>query len=263
MKLVREDRLRTSLAAQAASAFEKFAEGARAQRNSSIFEVWSGVFGGSVSQVLGAIADLAVSLDRIADQVVQSDMREAGKGVVLSAVATLGNVVSPMIQHGNAYGHIHFVDANMIGQLTVVDYMLQRHAPEASVPKSDLETIERELNDLLPLIRDAQIEPRLRDLLLRHAGVMQFALNNIELLGVQAVYDALGQAMITAMRLPDNVPAPTNTAEAAPRSLKEKVAGFIRGSLFAVESAEKMVKVADRAVAVADGVDRLLTASPA
>lgn len=98
------------------------------------------------------------------------------------------------------------IDDESLASLETCSWFLNRHRPQRPVAKSDLERIQKLLAELEAELRESeQIDPELREFLVRQCKEMTRALRDVEIRGRAALEDALDRTWGAANRRQDLV----------------------------------------------------------
>jgi hypothetical protein len=237
------------------SLFELVAEAAK--KAPSIIQIWRTVFNYSDSQneeLLRSLAVVISRLERISEQISNSHMTATQKRIAQDTVNGLTSFTKPELFSRNAADFVSSVHPDKIAILGMFSSGLANSEPTLSA--DDATQIAEDIGKLGLLVANANIEPDLRKLLLHHVSYMGWAVQNINIVGAQGVYEAFGPAVLIAHQLASAETAdPDNPDEATPKRFYDRLLDIARKTMRLLQVTDKILQLLNH---VEDDIQGLL-----
>lgn len=114
----------------------------------SVWEVWHRVFPVGAPELLRILSHLAVELDRLEEQVRNSNMNSAAIDVFVNAMAGYKIILNPGHMHAGWQNFAPQIQGNQLGILTMTTFALSQKFPEPIVKATDVHSVTEQLKAL-------------------------------------------------------------------------------------------------------------------
>lgn len=172
----------------------------------SVLRAWQTVLGtdGDGPLLLERLALVQRAVSRLLEQASNAKLLDKeSRDVALNVIRGLSHCINPDIFPSAIHQHSSNFSADRLGTLGMLANSLRLEFPEAELETDQLAELKSDLDKLIEAIRQAPLPRESKETLLRHATYMAWAMRNIDIAGLENVYDAIGKAMIATARLPE------------------------------------------------------------
>jgi hypothetical protein len=216
----------TTLAYNIRYIFRQFAGAAGSGERIQVIAAWKRTFaeadttaGLSVMECIGLVANSLTKLNMqiSASGILTSDEKQAAHSVVEGFRACIQPecYLQPLADYQENFSQVK------IGYIGLIGHSLRGENPAPDPNPNDLSDIAVQLKELIEALKKAEIPSDLKIILFRHASLMVWAVENLNMVGAQGLYEAIANTMITASRIEQRE---TNTAAQGDRSSSHIVA---------------------------------------
>jgi hypothetical protein len=180
------------------------------------------------------------------------------QAVALAAVERLDAFANPDLMHRSFNDFKGHLDGGNFGIISVTTNTLRLEYPDPALLLDELSEIKQQMDELGQFINDADIQSGLKTLLLAHLAYMDFAIRNVDVLGIEAIYAAFAPAVFSARQAALKESPDDNETPKPRREIYERVKGTFQKLLGLIDWANKVTKDLSE---LEDGISGLLPPS--
>jgi hypothetical protein len=238
----------SNLGTDTTTLFQLVAEAAKATtqpqaQSPAVLHVWRTVFKYSVSQNEELLRSLAVVISRLAlidEKISHSKMDDHQKRIAHDIIDGLTSLTRPDLFARSIGDLLPSIHPDKIAILGMFSLALENSEPTLSA--DDAKQIAEDIDKLGLFISNANIEPDLKKLLLHHVSYMGWAVQNINIVGAQGVYEAFGPAVLTARQFVESED-PDNPGEATTKSIYDRLLDIARKTIRFLQFTDKTIEL--------------------
>jgi hypothetical protein len=222
-----------------------------AQAPLTTLQVWRRSFSLDTSynnaDLFRSLSLLMSRLERLSEQISNSKvMDDEQKRIASDLVESLQSCIQPENFHRRINDFEATFSTDKLSILGMFSISLRLENAQPTLAAEDAKQIADQIDELGVFVSAAEVEPDLKNLLLKHLAYMAWAVRNFDKLGTDGISEAFGPAVLSARRAAAaEKEDPNNPDEAPRRTIYQRVLDIARKTIKLLEVTNKGLQLID------------------